>query len=91
MPHLWPLLFPTWPQAQYCWRNWAHACTSFAKGAPAASNGHRIEVGNLQSHEVDIINLTRLGMDDVLDYIKNHQKNAKPFTGEKNNRSLPNT
>lgn len=88
MPHLWPLLFATWPQTQRCWKHWARACTSFAEGRPVASSGNRMEVGNLQSREVDLHTLTRLSMDDVLGYMKDHQKNTKPFTGEKNKAKL---
>lgn len=88
MPHLWPLLFPTWSQSQRCWRNWARACGSFVKGAPAAPKGNRMEVGSLQSREVDILALTRLSMDEVLGYIRKHQNDVKPFTGERNKAML---
>lgn len=88
MPHLWLLLFTNWPQTQRCWSHWARACTSFAKGTPVSSSGSRVEVESLRSIEVDVFALTDLSMDDVQDYMRNHQKNAKPFTGEKKKSRL---
>ncbi len=47
-----------------------------------------MEVGSLRSVEVDVFALTDLSMEDVQDYMRNHQKNAKPFTGEKKKAML---
>ena len=88
MPHIWPLLFPTWPQTLRCWENWARACSSFASGASTTTSGNRFQVGSLQSQQIDIFILTNLSMDDVLGYMSNHQKKVKPFTGEKNKAML---
>ena len=81
MPHIWPLVLTAWPQVRRCWENWAHVCSSFAKGAPATTSGNRIQVEGLQSQQVDVFTLTDMNMEDVLGYIRNYQKNVKPFTG----------
>ena len=83
MPHIWPLVFPTWPQARRCWENWARVCSSFARGTPTTTSGHAIQVESLKSQQVDVSTLTDLNMDAVLGYMRNHQKNVKPFTGDK--------
>lgn len=52
LPHLWPLLFGSWPQSQRCWENWARACTQLINGPPVAVDGKRMEVGSLRCHTV---------------------------------------
>ena len=82
MPHIWPLVLPTLPQARRCWENWARVCSSRVKGAPVTTIGNIIQVESLQSQQVDVFNLTNLSLEDVLGYMRNHQKNVKPFTGD---------
>ena len=88
LPHLWSLLFGSWPQSQRCWENWEVACTQFANGAPVIVNGKRIEVRSLRSYETDVLSLTRLSMYDVQGYMKNYQKNAQPFNGEVSKKAM---
>lgn len=81
MPHLWPMLFRYWPQAQRCWERWTDTCTAFATKAPVTTKGLRWKVGSLQCCcEIDVLGLTQLSVGDAQGYVRRHQANICPFT-----------
>ena len=82
MPHLGPMLFKSWPQAQHCWERWAEICISSATKAPVTTKGLRWELKSLQSSKVNVLNLTQLSVDDIQAYVRRHQANVRVFTGE---------
>ena len=83
MPHLWPLLFKSWPQNQRCWEGWSRACSQFANGVSVAAKGQNTEVESLRSYHFDVLNLTPLSMHDIQRCLRDHRKTIEPFKGSK--------
>lgn len=88
MPHIWPFVFPAWPQSRHCWGAWAGACKLLGSGKLVTSGSGIIKVGSLEEQEIDGRTLTSLTMAEVKACMEDHQKKAQPYTGKISQKSV---
>jgi len=76
MPHIWPLLFRSWPQTDWCCQRVASACMEFSNGAPT-ERSKTLHLDGSESDGPDLRELTKLDMDTVKALMRSQQSGMK--------------
>lgn len=65
MPHNWPMLCKSYPQASKCYETWAGMCSKLGQGIVMKSTGTLTSWGDLKITTVDVSQLTPLTREEV--------------------------